>query len=152
MEELLPLIIGIVWVVYSLYSRGQKKKGRTPQTEKTNRQPSLLEQILSGQGISIPVETEESKPDFIYDYVEEPVSIINEPVKKNEPLPFLSAELNNIREEGESSFKNYFEKEDVVTSDDEDTYWDLSEEVKDFDMRKAIIYSEILNAPYIDYK
>ena len=152
MEEYLPLIIGIVWVVYTLYSRGQKKKTRsTPQPEKANRQPSLLEQILSGQGISIP-EPEETDADIIYEYEEEPEIIINESVKEKDPKPFLSAELNNVKEEGESSFKNYFGKKKIEMADVEDDYLDLTEDMKDFDMRKAIIYSEILNAPYIDYK
>lgn len=151
MEELLPLIIGIVWVVYSLYTRGQKKKtGRKPQPQKANRQPSLLEQILSGQGISIP-EPEESDLDIGYEYEAEPVMVDEEPVKK-QPLPFLNAELNNIREEGESSISNFFKSEEHSSSGYDETDWDFIQELKEFDLKKAIIYSEILNAPYIDYK
>lgn len=152
MEELLPLIIGIVWVVYSLYSRGQKKKtGRKPQPAKANKAPSLLEQILSGQGISVP-EPEESDVDFEYEYEEEPINVVEERVNNHEPLPFLNAELKDVKEEGGSGLKNYFDSEEIADTDEDESDWEFIEELKSFDIKKAIIYSEILNAPYIDYK
>ncbi|MEZ5081895.1 MAG: hypothetical protein R2750_00320 [Bacteroidales bacterium] len=149
MEELLPLIIGIVWVVYSLYTRGQKKKsGRKPQPQNENRQPSLLEQILSGQGISI---SEPEETDLDFDYEVEPVIADKEPVKKR-PLPFLNSELNEVKGEGQSSITNYFESENFAFSEDDERDWEFVRELEDFDLKKAVIYSEILNAPYIDYK
>ncbi|MCD4697123.1 MAG: hypothetical protein K8S16_12875 [Bacteroidales bacterium] len=97
MEELLPLIIGIVWVLYTLYSRSQKKKLKPspePGIEKPHREPSILEQILSGQGISVP------KPEVIDlddPYEEQPIKEFNEEAEEKEPAPFLSSELMDIR-------------------------------------------------------
>lgn len=152
MEELLPLIIGIVWVLYTLYSRSQKKKLKPspePGIEKPHREPSILEQILSGQGISVP------KPEVIDlddPYEEQPIKEFNEEAEEKEPAPFLSSELMDYKEEGQSSFSDVYNIDQIDQEEKNENYLDLPSELEEVDLKKAVIYSEILNAPYINYK
>lgn len=147
MEELLPIIIGLIWLAYSFYNKSQKKKNlRKPesQPEEHQKPPSILEQILMGEqpstvDNSIPYEEFEIEKDIEF----EPVVI-----KEAKSTPFISHELSTITTEGQEAFGDDdklpmeydYEKEQVV------------EKFQDFDLKKAIIFSEILNAPYIKYK
>jgi hypothetical protein len=150
MENLLPILIGIVWIAYTLYSRGQKKKNmNSPQAgENQKAKPlSLLEQILMGEEIKPP----QSFTNYFENEEPEPVIL---PVEKKEiirksPPPFLNEEFSNFFQEGQSVSEFY---EPVKTI--EEILHEHTEEIeeRDFDLRKAVIYSEIINAPYIDYK
>jgi hypothetical protein len=149
MEDLLPILIGIIWVAYTLYNRGQKKRNvRQPVTTERseNKQPSIFEQILMGgqtfqpqpySTVSTPVEEEEPES-----YREVKVDW-----QKKSPTPFLNEELAQFVHEGQSvsNFDQHNKTLDELLKD---------KEIKeiDFDLKKAIIYSEILNTPYIGYK
>jgi hypothetical protein len=147
MEELLPLIIGILWLVYTIFGKNKKKKARRAQPEKqeVQKSPSILEQLLTDSDVINP------QPVDFYDEPEEEDQIesaeeeIIEPKKKYEP--FLRGELADFVTEGQSI---------IVPSEDEISDEKLDSEIEyeklDFDLRKAIIFSEILNAPYIGYK
>ena len=146
MEELLPLIIGILWVVYTLYNKGQKKKrpvAANPVEENENRKPSILEQLLMGEEAVesqpyVNTETDTQSDDF------EREVVVDEVVKEHE-TPFLKRELSNFIHEGESVFQDEDEIKDA-------SQMETQKETFEFDLRKAILYSEILNAPYIGYK
>jgi len=150
MEELLPVLIGIIWVAYTLYNKGQKKKViKQPHgSEKSESKPlSLFEQILMGEEIKV------SQPYVDYSEPEvltpAPIKEIKYDKQKKSPRPFLVEELNQFGGEGQSvsSFaQNEKTIEDILNEQD----LELAE--IDFDIRKAIIYSEILNPPYIGYK
>ena len=147
MEELLPLIIGIVWLVYTIYSKGKKKNARkqSPGDNQEIKAPSILEQLFSNNEII------ESQPYEIYDgpVEDEPLGLQDVVVSEQyeESKPFLKNELANFMFEGQSALSSIsdFEKEELKDSENQ-------VEMLDFDLRKAIIYSEILNAPYIGYK
>ena len=149
MEELLPILIGIVWLAYALYNRAQKKKnaGRPQLAEKKeNRSPSFIEQLLMGE------EPAQSQP---YETYEELVETEPEKLEfdeefpiKEKPTPFLKKELADFVYEGQSSTYNENILENAVT----EIQSGVKTEAGDFDLRKAVIYSEILNAPYIVYK
>lgn len=162
MEELLPLIIGILWLVYTFYTKGQKKKSaeRTPAGRKAADKPSFLEQLLAGEGIQLESpEPEYDDETYHYEPIDEP-----EPVASREEIgkssPFLNMELSGYVEEGQSQFKEAFaidEKEEFIHDEIEDVEVynlrsELSLEMHDFDLRKAVVFSAILEAPYIDYK
>lgn len=151
MEDFLPILIGIIWVAYTLYSKGQKKKNVRPRTTEPNqeeRPASILEQILMGEQIKPP------QPYTDYFRMEEPA--VEETQKKEvtplklTPRPFLSEELGSYKGEGQSVSKNYSKLgktiEEILRENDEEI------EEHEFDLKKAVIYSEVLNAPYIDYK
>jgi hypothetical protein len=152
MDNFLPILIGIIWVAYTLYNKGKKKKVvNQPQTseQKDSKPLSIFEQILMGGEIRVP------KP--YADYFE-PVETIPAPQKEQKseriknkklPSPFLNEELAQFTDEGQSV--SGIEQRDK--SIDEILHeQDLEMIEKDFDIRKAVIYAEILNPPYIGYK
>lgn len=143
MEDLLPVLIGIIWLAYTLYNRGQKKskaKLRESVQKQEPRSPSILEQILLG---------EQPQP-YIAPVVEESFQAMEfkepdpEPVRKN-IRPFLSEELSRFTGEGEPGI----EKSAITESPLKETVHVSLIKEMDFDLRKAVIFSEILNAPYI---
>ena len=154
MEELLPLIIGILWLVYTFYSRGQKKKAPGDAAPKAKEKPSFLEQLLGAEGLQVsspePVDYEE---DFLYEMEEEPVK---PPEKRESHTPFLKAELSQYQEEGQSQFLEafYLDEEDAGNFESEGHYLssELNGQNESFDLKKAVVFSAILDAPYIDYK
>lgn len=151
MEELLPLIIGILWLVYTFYSRNQKKRAGKQSASKETKEksdPTFLEQLLAAEGIQIDAED----PDF-YEEEEALPEPTPEPVVEKQSKPFLNAELSDYIEEGQSQFSDRIMEQiysksvydDDLTSEE---YVDLS----GFNLRDAVVYSAILDAPYINYK
>jgi hypothetical protein len=150
MEELLPLIIGILWLAYTWYSKGQKKKQgkENPQVRK-KQEPSILEQILTGQTVSF------SEPEPVYEEIieEEDELFTDLPVKEEKSSrPFLNAELSNYIQEGQSISEEVYGSSFDQEFEEEELFSNPLANMEDFDLRKAVIYSEILNTPYIDYK
>jgi len=152
MEELIPLIIGIIWLLYSFYSKGQKRKQKekSPATEKkTGANPSFLEQLFTSE--------ENTREEFDQEiYEEEPVfeQVVESQIVSNDSdriKPFLGAELSQFTEEGQSQFSEFQSYEEEKDSDFSSPL-DLIKNIQGFDLKKAVVYSEILNAPYIDYK
>jgi len=148
MEEFLPLLIGIIWLVYTLYNRGQKKKNvRKPQPakESDNKTPSFIEQLLMGEDVTQPQPYEQEETELeLEPVVEKPVINKSERIKS---APFLTSELADFVHEGQSISEVYeFEEQIYEKSHDDENI------VADFDLKKAVIFSEILNPPYIDYK
>lgn len=148
MEEYLPILIGIIWLAYTLYSKGQKKGKIKMQQhgEKSERKPpSILEQILMGEAIQLPQQYETSTFE-----TSTHSDIFGEVESKSAPLsqsPFLQEELSQFTQEGQRG---------IITDEMDLTIQELMHEKnlkeKDFDLRSAVIYSEILNTPYINYK
>lgn len=155
MEEILPLIIGILWLLYTFYTKGQKKKSEKQTSSpghKKRERPSFLEQLLNSEGIQMePDEEIELLEDPEYMVEEKPVSFESK-VKEMRAQPFLSSELSKFKEEGQSQFSDTFiydqsdESEMVLSSSEK------GQQIEDFDLKKAVIFSVILEAPYIDYK
>ena len=155
MEELLPLIIGVLWLLYTFYSKSQKKKARegsSPPGAKTKENPSFLEQLLAGKGIQLespePVEYEE---DIIYEPFEKQETADTE-TKEKEIKPFLQSELSEFMGEGHTGFTTAFQDEQSFETLKDISVAEPSEQMQEFDLKKAVVFSEILNAPYIDYK
>lgn len=155
MEEFLPLIIGIIWLAYTWYNKNQKKKqGDDSQPVSEKKAPSILEQLLSGEAVPF------SEPEPIYEETEEfelidPDSYQENMVTSEEEhsSPFLTSELSGFTQEGQSVFGDTYDNGfDQLAEEDTELVLDTWGEEKDFNLRKAVILSEILNAPYIDYK
>lgn len=147
MEELLPLIIGIVWLVYTIYNKGKRKEAKRHSKDRNeeNRPPSIIEQLFAGGEVLKPQpyeeygEAEDNQLVEVYDEVVHEV--------KDESRPFLNTELSEYVSEGQTVFSssdNYL-MEEIAQEE-------IQDEKQDFDLKKAIIFSEILNAPYIGYK
>ncbi len=151
MENILPIVILIVWLVFSLYNKEQKRKKKASYSgskkDAEPDRPSLLEQLLSGnlnlQSQPFVKEVEPDEPESWLPEEREPLT----ESKINIPKPFLTEELDSIQEEGQrsTSIKKTEDPEDVEINTD----GELS--LSGINFRKAVIYSEILNAPYINY-
>ena len=151
MEDFIYILIGVIWLAASIYKATQKKKQKaqqnkpvTPSTPESAYRPetrSLIEELLGGQQVSIPepavIETEYSDPMF-------------EEVEANKSVESFQSEytklghrgLEALSGEGVSSLGN-ITFEDVMKKQKNKT----SGPVK-IDLRKAIIYSAILERPY----
>ena len=148
MEEFLPILIGIIWLAYTLYNRAQKKKNaRKPQPDENRKDkaPSFIEQLLMGEETIQPQPYESSEHDLETEIIEDEFANVKR--EKESIKPFLNEELADFIYEGQSvSTANGIEE----IEDEEGVGFD--QETDEFDLKKAVIFSEILNAPYIDYK
>lgn len=164
MEDVLYILIGVAWVAYSIYSYNQKakKNKQTKQShpyseyesnqsdqleeeEEYQEQPSAFDELISefkskeahGDVIS-PLDYQKSPVPEPLVSSEESIHTEEEPMEDNSPL---SQEMYEQYKETEEEF---VDKDDInELSDSED---ETGEEI-DFDLKKAIIYSEILKRP-----
>ncbi len=150
MEEFIYILIGVIWLAASIYKASQKKKQKArPQSPATSvpeeetpvsRTRSLLEELLEGQQVRVP------EPEVIeYEY--------DEPMRaeiENKAAGSFQSEytghgfkgLEALESEGESSLGRIVFK-DIM----KDTAENQRKAVR-IDLRKAIVYSAILERPY----
>lgn len=173
MDDFLYLLLGLAWVGWSLYSNKQKlNKKREEQAEQQRRaqmessenrehqytpppvyepaQPrNILEELFGDQ---IPRQPEAEEEVYIPDIDEKSWEKKMSGYKKNE-----AESLEEIREEVSSDYftKQYAERysaQDQRVVNDRPDYEgeETTEELRhEFDLKRAIIYSEVLRAPYI---
>ena len=165
MDDYLYIIIGIVWVVYSLYSNKQKQAKKKLMEEQRKSQPnqstrvpepqrprSILEQLLNPEP-----ELPEPQPVEYDDYVDdEEANMVEMPEIKHYKPEYQTREI--IRDEVSADYfdsqyasrgeTNYYDSREVLASayNEEILQEDLHLE---FDLRKAVIFSEILKPKYI---
>lgn len=163
MDDFLYIIIGIIWVAYSLYSNKQKQDKKramreTPSGEPQAEKPhvrTILEEILMGE-MQMPA-TQQPSPSY-----EDIKSEISEPEYAPSYEAYSSQaayeSLDEIVDEvSPSYFENKYASRDLgelaervsqnqLLAVEEESRHDL---IEDFDIRKAVIYAEILNPRYI---
>jgi hypothetical protein len=151
MEDIFLILIGLLWLAYTFYSRSQKKQRRATRPAETatqsKKEPSILEQILMGQDISIPEpeeyelepdETEEETfPEFTY----------SDGADKQEP--FLSHQLKEHKGV-RSVFSDHVTGNSPLEVEHLDFFSTPGFFDEEFDLRNAVIYQAILDPPYID--
>jgi hypothetical protein len=140
MDELIYILIIVFWIVLTLIGRQNKRKKKSASApEKASVRPGGLEEligILAGQ----PVVSVQPEAMFIPEVVPEPVRKPITPVRN--PETSLKSELSD------------FMRSPVLTYDSL-THFEIKEPDHGaepdhlFDLRRAIIYSEILKRPYI---
>lgn len=147
MEEFLPLIIGIVWLVYTIYNKGKKKgvKPQHPGTTQDTPVSSFFEQLFTDKETSKPQPYGLYESDEEYQRDEEYKKVAYE--QEEDSSPFLKTELADFMYEGQAATET---SDNHLMEENEDEENQINR--TDFDLRKAIIFSEILNAPYIGYK
>ena len=152
MEEFIYILLGVLWLAATIYRASKKKQQPKPQQPATD-QPekesrvsatkSLLEQLLDGQQLRIPepevVEVEET--------FAEPMMAEVERRKKEETFQTQYAgygfkSLESLSGEGVSSLGGIVFK-DIMKQTEKKQGSAVS-----IDLRKAIIYSAILERPY----
>jgi hypothetical protein len=145
-EDYLYIIIGLVWVAFSIYKGAQKKKSlaKTPQQ--------------SEEG-----EVQKKKKSFFDEF-------LSEIIKDDEPVPNESIEVEEkfrepviVEQDKVFSYDDIVEESNVIVESNvyevkPTTDLNFQQELKShlkskkeqprFDLRKAIIYSEILNRRY----
>ena len=162
MDDFLYIIIGIIWVIYSLYSNKQKQQKKRMLEEQRRIDPdappaparprSILEQILDPEP-----EIPETAPQPYEEYKEHQEEYSYETQQPVQFKPVIQS-LETITNEVSGSYfdnqyasrgdANYYDNR--VMSESTHNEIPLAEElVEEFDLRKAVIYSEILNPRYI---
>ena len=150
MEEFIYIIIGVIWIAASIYRATQKKKQgaqkkpgeQQVQEEGTVSQTrSLLEELLNGQQVSIP----EPVVNEIYDEYE-----FEEAEEEKKPFTSFQSEYENFGLKGIESLsgKGTSSHGRIMFKDElKDTVKKRQGQNK-VNLRKAIIYSAILERPY----
>lgn len=161
MEDVLYILIGVAWVAYSIYSRNQKVKKQqaakqsvlqdkgdfNQAEEQTQSQPSAFEKIISEfQSYS----GQETKSSPIYSSEED--TFVSEPeIKSVENISSIEETTEGNSPLSQEMIKHYLTNDNISDKDEfTDDYNEMETEAEiefDFDLRKAIIYSEILKRP-----
>lgn len=173
MDDFLYILLGIAWLGWSFYSNKQKMdKKRAEQAEQQRRaqmgtpksdekpyipppvyeptpQRSILDELFGDQ---IPNRPEAEEETYIPDIDEQSWEKKMTEYKKTE-----AQSQEEIREEVSSDYftRQYAERnipEDQRVVNDRPDYEEvesLEESQEEFDLKKAVIYSEVLRAPYI---
>lgn len=148
-EDYIYIIIGLIWIVFSIYKGAQKNKARkqtpvSPESEPEEKEPSSIFDSFLGKLMKeeeeVPYEAVELQP------------------KTDESIQVAHAESDKIFSYDDLvEDSNYLNKTDVY-EDKAVTKSTLNQELKThlkqsktkprFDLRKAVIYSEILNRRY----
>lgn len=142
MEELIPLILAIIWLVFSLYKKNARKKQKSQAlsyeetgTKEPSKAKSLLEQILFGAEPSpaISPQSDEIPENDIVNYDEEAI---------------VSADTKLKEETGPGSV--IWQKTDAQSNADYQVQADEPAKIQgiEFDLRKAVIHSIVLERPY----
>ena len=154
MDDLIYILLGIVWIIYAAYraSQKQKKKGSAMKPsepsspavpdERTRPLDTIFREIL-GEGESleqVSFPEYESYDEIVMKELEKEKQLFGKPKTILETIP---------TEEGISAFDSKHDEDigSLMTADEDHAYpADRGENL--FDLRKAVIYAEILNRPY----
>lgn len=146
MEDFIYILAGVAYLAYSIYSAGQKKKKKLEQAQqqayaeaetevetpepfvRKEAAPSIFNEILGLQNLDLNVEEE------LYGEVEEDIIDV---IPKEEGIRTTNLQTS-IKVQDEYDEENAMQLEEEEALDYE------------FDLRDAVISSEILNPPYIN--
>lgn len=184
MDDLLYVLLGIGWLIYTIYS-GKQKMDKTRREAQQTRQldeeertldrpehrrfdrrvDSPIDETPSTSGKSLldeifGMDTQEEELDYEEEYEAPYEKRVFAPTRSNRENTFRMEEAQSqeiITEEVPADyFTRRYEQEynigeqqvnkNITEEENEEENWEKEEE---FDLRKGIIYSEILRAPYI---
>jgi len=150
-EDILYVVIGLVWVAFSIYKGSQKNKKRQKPEGERNKSKSAIEELL-GNFLDIKEEDSVYQDTEVKNETEE--LLINDfdiPTEEVTNTPKEVFSYDDAYKEG-----NFLEKKEVYTSESNRNERFLSNIEKKplkkrkkprFNVKKAIIYSEILKRP-----
>lgn len=149
-EDFLYILVGLVWVAFSIYKGSQKKKKAQKPDGEANKSKSGFEEILENL-LGVKEEDHVYEENIINKPKENLFNEVEEIETKVTETPFETFSYDKAQEQG-----NFFEEKEVFTSKTHKR--DSLEVVKNskpvrkkkkpkFDVRKAIIYSEIMRRP-----
>ena len=152
-EDYLYILIGLVWVIFSFYNAKRKKMAKENKTANTEKS-SILDSILDEIGVK--TENEYNYNDPFEEH--EQINIIKE--NKSPQVEILSSEPEAV-----FSYEDYYEESNynaptnVIDKKRSKAFESTStitgsknlklvKKVRKIDLRKAVIYSEILKKQY----
>ncbi|MBN1338407.1 MAG: hypothetical protein JXA03_03740 [Bacteroidales bacterium] len=154
MDDFLYLLLIIAWLAFTLYNRSQKKKagksGTVPAQGQVKKEPSILEALLGG---SLTMADDEKDTEYQIQEEGEAGFVPSRPqsayaglageklYQQSSRKPFLSNELDLFM--GEGAVESISDSE-IGNPEDEQ-----GRPVYSIDLKKAVVYAEILNPPYI---
>lgn len=159
MDDLIYILIGIIWIVFSII-KGTQKNPKTPTGSNPNPSPgnkSTFEEMLeewlpqmteAHRDVEEEYDNQSEVPVFsaedssVYKSAYEP--LVNKYKEFDYDVEIISLEELDEIQPSLSSYERYEQKEDASTGNFEQI--NLSES---FDLRKAVIYSTILERPYV---
>lgn len=155
MEDVIYIVIGLLWLVFTFYTQSKKKKQREAQKGKpastsSETPKSFFEQLFADQPATRePNQEVLSELDLEYQDVAE---------KEKSPSSFVEEyEKMGIKSLEDTQLKNYgtnvggtgvIEQENEQDFDPEMIVEEKSKEGLEFDLRRAVIMAEILERPY----
>ena len=153
-EDYLYIIVGIVWVIFSYFNAQKKKKAIEAKKTGSEEKPSFLEALINEIGLK----TEEATPAYSEPYYEE-----DELIEKKATNSFTEDETQNDSVKT-FSYDDYYEEsnyqpptdvnvnkrsqKDYINTTSITETKKSTKTVRKVDLRKAIIYSEILKKKY----
>lgn len=139
-EDFLFILVGLVWVGFSIYKAQQKKRASQQNQAIPKREKSILDQLVN---------------EFITDDNDDPYESVNpepavaEPVKREKKKHFSYDDYAEDGNYSPLSDSNRVIQTQVTKMENEIVNNQIRRNKKSkFDIRKAIIYSEILNRRY----
>lgn len=144
MEELLPILLGILWLVVTAINKNKKRKKTTGQGQrpvtpsKTQREKDILEEIFA---ISDDEQNYESSTIF----QEEPTTVLRAEKEKTVSSDYLMHEISQFEEEGSRATGSIELERQFIFEEELNT--DKNFEVNP---KKAFIYDAIFRPPYIE--
>ncbi|MDT8393362.1 MAG: hypothetical protein RQ761_05935 [Bacteroidales bacterium] len=151
MEDYIYILIGVIWLAATVYRASQKnkKQAASPKPDDQQSRPqkgmseakSLLEELLGGQDVRIP-EPEEQEITY-----SEPEPALTE---KKQPTPGFASEYTQLGVKGIKALKEegMLSKDRILFTDEMKLYRQKKAGQNKINLRKAIIYSTILESPY----
>lgn len=143
-EDFFYILIGIVWIAFSIYQGQKKRKQKLSDAPATEKKKSFFETLLDE------VTDKDQAYEEIYD-------------SEVESSPEIIKQEESVYEENKFSYDDYYEErnyneaEDVILKNEPLTQPTFNQKLKPnlrrsrksrFDLKKAVIYSEILKPKY----
>jgi hypothetical protein len=156
MDDLIYILLGLAWIIYAAYRTNQKQKKKTltapasapsgqnpPPREQPRPIDTILREIL-GEGSSLEEVTfpeSQSYDEITVKELEKEKQLFSRPKTILETIP---------PEEGISAFDDTYKSFPTRSfiADEKEHALAAAREEDWFDLRKAVIYAEILNGPY----
>jgi hypothetical protein len=152
-EDFIYIIIGLVWVIFSYYNAKKKKENKAKQPSQA-RKSSLLDTIINEIGIK----TGEDTPVYSTSYLEEDIideknNDIEQENYKNYNTDTVFSYDDHYEESNFTPVANVFDiKQSPISEKSTTTLSEtkklIGKKAKKIDLRKAVIYSEILKKKY----
>jgi hypothetical protein len=150
MDDILYILIGVIWLILGIYQNKQKQKSKAVKKPVT-------EPIQNNE----PVKTGDTKPkikDFFDEFFpdeelkseEKPFSYEDIDVQETPSFVYQHPQSYNLEKEDDiNAYKNEIEykTESKILNEFDDSYQE-NELIDEFDAKKAILYSAIIQRPY----